>query len=688
MKRFLVMLLTAVIGASAVLPAAGCSSKKSGSSDSEKVTSTAASTVSESAAETTTTTTTTAPLMPPMSAPSEMLDGFDQPGNTMNIFCGYDNTVVFQPSLPDGQICYVFDPITNSTVRTLKLDNITEQLLGTFSDGTIVTMSYKDRTELHYYPKDSDNFQAVDLNTDVIPDIILDMENECLYSPQNRSKNIVRYERDGSSSTLFDAQGLSYINTIDPETMTFCANEYSEGSEDNMATGLYSLEDGTRLAKFYGTSNFSFLTETKCLSIVNDYSKEIPECNVEVYDRETGKYEKTYSISGSKSLSYTFDSSDESDYVFLSAFENDMNGKLAELLFFDAKTGRYASLGNIDTDIMNLPCCYCKNLRRWIVALNIKDGYSYRTQLMMVDPALLTYDNTFTGTTTEHAEFVPYQCGEALKDVRKKADEIESKYAVKLLIGDEVKNAEAGSTYTFISTESAEYGVNAENEMEHLKALEYQLSRLPDDFLNHFRTSAGTFGLRISIVDGLESTSYTTFSAGGVAYQTGPWYDIAIDNDLISYAGTSFYHELWHSTEQLIESNFGFNEDEWCSLNPEGFEYHNDFDRYMTGINDKYTTLASIEYDPSAYDRDPYFISEYSLVTPMEDRATLIEFLMGWRFDDNREYQFGTEGISKYPHLKAKLDLLAEMSKKEFGYVYWDEAIKNSEGTYSTFEQY
>lgn len=42
------------------------------------------------------------------------------------------------------------------------------------------------------------------------------------------------------------------------------------------------------------------------------------------------------------------------------------------------------------------------------------------------------------------------------------------------------------------------------------------------------------------------------------------------------------------------------------------------------------------------------------------------------KYDDPKK---GFAEINKYPHIKAKIDFLGEVSKKEFGYVYWEKMI-------------
>ena len=136
---------------------------------------------------------------------------------------------------------------------------------------------------------------------------------------------------------------------------------------------------------------------------------------------------------------------------------------------------------------------------------------------------------------------------------------------------------------------------------------------------------------------------------------------------------------MLHSTEQLVSSKYPFNEEEWNKLNPPGFEYTNGFDAYT---NDSGERMEILQYSDEIDKNAPYFVSSCSVVTPMEDRATLIEKLFNWTCDDENQevwtyHQYGTEYYNDYPHLKEKLDYLGNWIKQEFGYVYWEETLKN-----------
>ena len=71
------------------------------------------------------------------------------------------------------------------------------------------------------------------------------------------------------------------------------------------------------------------------------------------------------------------------------------------------------------------------------------------------------------------------------------------------------------------------------------------------------------------------------------------------------------------------------------------------------------TLLSISESDNIRYDV-PYFWEDYSKVYAVEDRATVIETVFKWSFDGQAAPKNGLTEINKYPHIKAKLDLLGK----------------------------
>ncbi len=159
----------------------------------------------------------------------------------------------------------------------------------------------------------------------------------------------------------------------------------------------------------------------------------------------------------------------------------------------------------------------------------------------------------------------------------------------------------------------------------------------------------------------LVNQDFTSFSAGGMCYRHDPWINVVLD---INEAISTVPHEMWHAVEEriFVDNIESFLPEKWRDLNPSGFEYTNNLDHYEED---------SAQWEKYFYwtGDDPYFARRYSTESPYEDRATLIELLYGISSESGASYE---EIVREYPHLKAKLDYMAEQVKATFGTVYWD----------------
>ena len=97
------------------------------------------------------------------------------------------------------------------------------------------------------------------------------------------------------------------------------------------------------------------------------------------------------------------------------------------------------------------------------------------------------------------------------------------------------------------------------------------------------------------------------------------------------FTGSTVHHELWHVMEKIITARQPGAFLIWDALNPEGFQYRNDY------------TEVWAEYDSD------YFVSWYSTVNAMEDRATVAEAV----FREDRE-----EWFAERPAIRRKLEAM------------------------------
>lgn len=648
-------------------------------------------TATTSAAETEPTTFETAmpPTMPPMTEPFAAVEGFDVKGTVTAMYNGKDNTIVIQCLDNDANVstCYVFDPIEKRIIRTIALERTCHSVLGMFSNGTIAVVDDATGKNLYMYSENSDTPKAIVLDVDDYPVYRMDRHNDCIYLTESLNGNILKITESGTISTHISGEDFQSVDVIYGSDLMFRASKASEETKSGTETGLYSLIDGQPIA-LLADNDFSTFFTTGCgTTTYYQYTENYcsGEIILQVFDVNTNQNCQAYKIEFEESESYRFEGNSKSDYAVMihndyANYEED--GELNEVFFVDTKNGMIADSGiEIGKDSVYLICMYSENIGRWLIAINSYDE-TPSFSLVMADPTLLKFDTQLESAELRQPEKLEtVEFGNDFKILREEADKIEEEFGVRVLVGDEVKQSEHNSSYVFMSTEDVQK-FDLDRQMNRMHELRKLLSMYPEDFFSHFKSKDGKCGLRIAVVEELQSDLYESFSAGGIAYTTGGWYDIAICGHHI--VGTSLHHEIWHTVENLVGNRYGtIDKLEWMELNPEGFDYSTDFDAYATDCSDEQVeyTLDKVYYDIEPDYEHPYFIWDYSKVTDMEDRATIIERLLSTEFDENGEEQLiDPEKIKMYPHINAKIEFLENWTEQEFGYVYWDKIHEMAEG--------
>ncbi len=256
-----------------------------------------------------------------------------------------------------------------------------------------------------------------------------------------------------------------------------------------------------------------------------------------------------------------------------------------------------------------------------------------------------------------------HHCSDSLSKAKAKASEIEAKYGVTILIGNEILDLGDNDYYEIISGEEVNREAPNDIYISALNVIDNALATYPEGFFEVFKAFTGKGGLRFSLVDDMNSLKYDTFQAAGLTYKTNGWYNIVLDYDYVTV--DTVEHEMWHAVEQRIEmeDSDAFECEAWDALNPPDFHYSSDFDNYKDNYedNNRYILDYLLYYDNTYYDpNNVYFVEQYSTTTGNEDRATLIEY-----FDD-----FAM--VKDYPALQKKLEYMKEKCVETFGYAYWE----------------
>ena len=604
---------------------------------------------------------------------SSVVSGYTMKGWVRECFNANGNTAVVQVLTNKQNKCYLIDQNDGNIISSKDIGSTLNSVLGTFSDETLVCVDDTNRNLLLFDPiTNQKNTVSMGKDRDIFS-MWLDPVKDHVYWTQN--DNLIRsIDRNGKITETATDEFVKSVDQIYPERNAFLANEYSEDAIHGVQPALYSLDTGTRMFALNTDSPYnSGFTKDKFYDISTSFEDGMAKINV--YDLATSKFEKQYTFS-CKNTTPFFISSNNSNDIIITEFASSGKGNLQSVEYLNLITGEvYESGINVKSgNYINVTACCNAAADRWLFTLDKADARNGENNFQIVDASALKYSKTLISNTVQKVKAKRYEVGAGYKTVKAEAEKIEKEFGVRILVGDEVFNAEVNAGFKFHSTESY---IDASEMITTLHELRTILSEYPQGFFAHFKMKNNKFGLRISLVEELESVDYDSFSAAGVAYQTGPWYEIAVEHFYIN-DHTVLHHEMWHIVEDLVSAKYPLDESAWKKLNPAGHSYTHDFDGYATNTITDLNTLSQALMTESPNYKTIYFARDYSHVTPMEDRATLIEALFTWSCGWNTVNDPISEMYS-YPHLKAKLDYLANYSKQEFGYVYWEEMLQSME---------
>lgn len=225
---------------------------------------------------------------------------------------------------------------------------------------------------------------------------------------------------------------------------------------------------------------------------------------------------------------------------------------------------------------------------------------------------------------------------EGLYKIMDRAHQIGSKYGVRVKVYEDAILIQP-SDYTF----ELQHQVPVYD--RYLTELENALAKYPEGFLRKLGNSSDNGRITISLVKGAygDNSLGSLDSADGVHfYNNGSEYIALVMGSTFE---RTLYHELFHSIDTYVMSRTNIY-DFWEDLNPEGFEYDNDY--VANQFRDDYHYL----------EEDRWFIDMYSMSYAKEDRARIMEYAME---DGNEEYFTS-------PHMQAKLAKLSEGIRKAF----------------------
>ena len=301
------------------------------------------------------------------------------------------------------------------------------------------------------------------------------------------------------------------------------------------------------------------------------------------------------------------------------------------LNYYDLDSGFRTAALNLTSD--TYPWAFCSYGEGKICFLQYDREYEAQV--------LCTWDTTRTPVIDDHCYTGLHYTRddpdeEGLADCRAYAEEIGSRYGIEVLI-----HKEAAAVEPFDYDLEYEHLVGVLK--RELELLDRNLSRYPEGFLS---TLASRFdGITVCIVRSLTGTAEagSLNSADGIQFLHN--YRAYVALAAPSNTEYALYHEMCHLIDTVVISESGAY-DRWDELNPQGFAYDYDY-------------IANQNRNSSAYlqDSSRYFIDNYSMSFPKEDRARIMEYAM----------TAGNEGYFQSPTMQAKLKLLCEGIREAFG---------------------
>ena len=280
------------------------------------------------------------------------------------------------------------------------------------------------------------------------------------------------------------------------------------------------------------------------------------------------------------------------------------------------------------------------------------DGYFF-TDFLGEDVRLMFWDvNAETpGEALELGPLGTAQEPERLLEpaLYERAKEIGDRYGVEISIGEQ-----CALVYTHFETYALTDPVFLN---EALDVLDKALSRYPEGFFRQL--PFGTVEtIRIELVGALYAregvTDYQN-SVGAFAQHQDNYYGIVLDGFCIRE--DTIYHEVSHIIDKKlawdaqIRADALFSEESWMALQPEGFQYVESY--------------VDMPEEALAYAGSGYFIRDYSMTFPTEDRADVLSAAMAqedWAFEPGSG-------------LRAKLEFYAECIRDCFDTAQWPEVV-------------
>ena len=607
--------------------------------------------------------------LPAMEQAYKVLDCLDVKGMPSGIrSCG--NIAVVQSTSADEYEklvvrYYVVDAVNDKLLRTIENCEPFEQLLGIDAEGTVTAQNTTEDTQTLIYYK-PDGSRTVKGPEDIIDHMECDVSGK-LYG---LDKGITGINSDGSRQVIFDNEETEGVEFYDAARSIAVADYCNESFTVRKRLVLVDTSTGREIADLGPASDAAVSSAGDYIAVTGISDQDSSETICSVYEKDTGRLSGAYSLKD-RNTDYSFYAG--SSYG-IAAERPDGSNSFA----FDFLRVSDGAAGRISADIPNAMRAVSTGITaadRFISAVVItgSENGKFRIRLVMTDPGQVNFGSSLgKADPPVYPEEKDCKCGEEYKKLRAEADRIEEKYGVRILVGDEVLDIEdVSDLYGVVSDESDSASKYAyESSESALETIDTMFAKYPEGFFEKFKRN-GKGGLCIALCDSFTNKlTEDGFCPGGETMSFGAWEIIAIASvEVDSQTGNIIHHEMFHAVEDIVSRKLSsIKEADWNALNPEDFSYTGDIDEYSDGSTENDHIYGN--------DDDPYFYSDYSKVTSLEDRATLIEELFSDAYSASPDDVTYIEDVqTKCPHLRAKYEYLAKWVSRLYGYVYWEKML-------------
>ncbi len=614
--------------------------------------------------------------LPKMNAPLEPLAGISLEGTVSAAVCRGTTAAVQCVSGKENRY-YIVDFKDSRLISSGTFRTADERLVGLSPSGEAVSfgLKYNDYDgSLNYYDTSETPRTA---KGHWLARAVYDPRSDRVIGYDYEKNAVMQMNGSGEEQVFIQLSPSMFYLGCCTDRRVLMLTEQSDNPALPRNAAAYSLDSGIRLGRITYIDNTEYAFSGGMM--LREYLDYDPDTDASSYEVRTSRFMDETLSSGyqleDKASDHQFDyvTNMASPYALSTEGGGD---SIRGLIFADFKAGTRAVQPFADNQqAAAVQFCFSQETGRWLTAASFMENGKTVTRLMMTEPRLAEQTETFLPVTSLSQIPEQKQCALYLEGARGLADKIAEKYGIRILIGDEVLNIQdSGSSWTSVealSSEMKEDEIAAETVL-FLKQLEARLAVYPKGFFSKFRDEYGEGGLLILLTD--QPYTDTIGPAGGVQFLAGKWYSIALERNGYNH----IHHELWHAVEARISAEdpkafLDENNTPWLSLQPKGFSFTQYAESYDSMPRDYFLSETD-------HPQDAYFARRYSAADSREDRATLIEWLFyGNSFYENlgEENKQNWELLPLLPHIKAKLDYMAERTKKVFSSVYWEEIMQN-----------